>query len=314
MRDHFSTYHPLINFIYFVFVIGVGMFLMHPVYLALGLLAALTYNGVLHGGKALCKRLFLFVLPMMILVALLNPLFNHYGVTILFYLRNGNPVTLESMLFGLAMSVMLCQMVLWFWSYNKVMTSEKLMYLLSRLIPALSLILAMCMRFIPRFQKRMEVVRQGQKCIGRDVSNGSLLRRIRYGIKMLSILVTWSLESALQTADSMHSRGYGLPGRTAFSLYRFDKRDRKLAVLMALLMSVFFWTVLQGSTAVSYDPKIVVEGLPLNVRSSLAFLSYLGICNLPVLVDWASERRWKQQQKTVQKSKKGEYRLWTVSD
>ena len=33
--DAFSGYHPLINFTYFTIVIGLSMFYMHPVFLAL---------------------------------------------------------------------------------------------------------------------------------------------------------------------------------------------------------------------------------------------------------------------------------------
>ena len=36
--DTFSGYHPLINFTYFVIVIGLSMFYMHPVFLALSLI------------------------------------------------------------------------------------------------------------------------------------------------------------------------------------------------------------------------------------------------------------------------------------
>ncbi len=43
-------------------------------------------------------------------------------------------------------------------------------------------------------------------------------------------MITWSLENAIETADSMRSRGYGLPGRSAFSIYRMDSRD-KLALM-----------------------------------------------------------------------------------
>ena len=35
-------------------------------------------------------------------------------------------------------------------------------------------------------------------------------------ITILSIMVTWCLENAIETADSMKSRGCGLPGRSAF--------------------------------------------------------------------------------------------------
>ncbi len=66
-----------------------------------------------------------------------------------------------------------------------------------------------------------------KKSMGRDVSEGSLFNRIRAGFNMLSILVTWALENAIETSDSMRSRGYGLKGRTAFSIYKFTKKVEK---------------------------------------------------------------------------------------
>ena len=50
-------------------------------------------------------------------------------------------------------------------------------------------------------------------------------------MRALSVTVTWALENAVVTADSMKSRGYGLPGRTAFARQRFDGRDRRFAAL-----------------------------------------------------------------------------------
>ncbi len=59
------------------------------------------------------------------LAALVNPAFNHEGATILTYLPSGNPLTLESMLYGAAAAVMLASVVLWFSSFNEVITSDK---------------------------------------------------------------------------------------------------------------------------------------------------------------------------------------------
>ena len=162
------------------------------------------------------------------LAALVNPAFNHEGQTILTYLPSGNPLTLESMFYGVAAAVMLASVVLWFSSYNEVMTSDKFVYLFGRVIPALSLVLSMALRFIPKFKAQMQVVSEAQACIGRDTKNGSVFRRVSNAIKIFSIMVTWSLENAIETADSMRSRGYGLPGRTAFSIYRFDDRDKNV--------------------------------------------------------------------------------------
>ena len=133
---------------------------------------------------------------------------------------------------------MLCAVIEWFSCYTAVMTSDKFVYLFGRIIPALSLVLSMTLRFVPKFKAQIHTVSEAQRCVGRDVSDGSVLQRLRHGITILSIMVTWCLENAIETADSMKSRGYGLPGRSAFSIYRFDSRDQ--SALSWLLYCGFF--------------------------------------------------------------------------
>ena len=254
-RDAFSGYHPIINFLYYALVLLFSMCLMHPVYLAISLAGALAYAITLNGQKAV-RFAVMGLLPMAALAALVNPAFNHEGMTILTYLPSGNPLTLESMLYGVAAAVMLASVVLWFSSYNEVMTSDKFVYLFGRVIPALSLVLSMALRFIPKFKAQMQVVAEAQACIGRDTKNGSVFRRIGNAVKIFSIMVTWSLENAIETADSMRSRGYGLPGRTAFSIYRFDDRD-KAALAWLIFCGVYLisgW--MAGGTYFRYYPTV----------------------------------------------------------
>ena len=111
--DTFSGYHPLINFTYFVIVIGLSMFYMHPVFLALSLIGSVSYSIYLKGRKTV--KVFLFgMLPVCLLAAAANPLFSHAGATMLFYLKDGNPVTLESIVYGLASGLMLAGVISWF--------------------------------------------------------------------------------------------------------------------------------------------------------------------------------------------------------
>ena len=156
-RDTFSSYHPTVNFLCFALVLLFSMCLMHPVYLAISLTGALAYDIYLKGRKAV-RFAVMGLLPMAVLAALVNPAFNHEGATILTYLPSGNPLTLESMLYGAAAAVMLASVVLWFSSYNEVMTSDKSVYLFGRVIPALSLVLSMALRFIPKFKAQMQTV------------------------------------------------------------------------------------------------------------------------------------------------------------
>lgn len=210
MMDRFGSYHPVINFIYFSSVIACSIVFMHPIMLGISLLCAFAYSVVLKGRKALLFNL-IYLMPLLFIMALMNPAFNHAGVTILFYLDSGNPITLESILYGVAAACMFVSVIMWFSCYNAVMTSDKFIYLFGKVIPALSLILSMVLRFVPRYRTQIQVISNAQKCIGRDVTQGSWLQRARNGLTILSIMTTWALENAIETADSMKSRGYGLP-------------------------------------------------------------------------------------------------------
>ncbi len=127
MKDTFASYHPVINFTFFCTVIFCSMFIMHPVFLCISVVAAFCYSLNLNGMKALKFNL-IYLLPMMIIVLLINPLFNHRGITILGYFRD-NPITKESILYGIATGIVFASVILWFSCYNAVMTSDKFIYL-----------------------------------------------------------------------------------------------------------------------------------------------------------------------------------------
>ena len=295
-KDAFSGYHPTINFLYYALVLLFSMCLMHPVYLAISLTGALAYDIYLKGRKAV-RFAVMGLLPMAAVAALVNPAFNHEGQTILTYLPGGNPLTLESMLYGVAAAVMLASVVLWFSSYNEVMTSDKFVYLFGRVIPALSLVLSMALRFIPKFKSQMDVVAEAQSCIGRDTKNGSVIRRVSNAIKIFSIMVTWSLENAIETADSMRSRGYGLPGRTAFSIYRFDDRDKNVLAWLIFCGAYILSGWLAGGMYFRYYPTVKTAlGTPLTI--SFMFV-YLALVLTPVILDRKEDRQWNSLQSTI---------------
>ena len=290
MNDTFQKYHPLVNFLYFTFVIGFSMALNHPIAQAISLFCAGTYAVQAEGSKAVlfCLK---WCMPVMLLTAFINPAFSHEGVTILLYFPTGNPLTLESILYGLSAGTMLATVMLWFLNFNRVITSDKFIYLFGRIIPAMSLVLSMTLRFIPKFKAQMELTVDAQKSIGRDISEGSLWHRTKIAITVLSIMVTWALENAIETADSMKSRGYGLKGRTAFSIYRFDDWDK-----MALLYLGFCGFYLLSGLIVSafgfrYFPSIRYVGIN-SVTLSFQFVYFI-LCIMPVVLNWAEERKWR---------------------
>lgn len=310
--DAFSECHPLLNFFYFGVVLVFTMFNQHPVFLGVSYAGAVAYSVLLLGWKKTLKQSFLMTLPGLLIVALLNPMFNHYGVTMLYYIESsGNWVTLEALVYGIVLGAVMFVVIQWFSCYNKIMTSDKFIYLFGRIIPALSLILSMALRFVPRFIGQLHIIRNGQKSMGRDTTNGNILQRACHGLNMLSILVTWALENAIQTSDSMRSRGYGLHGRTAFSIYRFTKRDKIIGVIMAGLFAVIVTGCARGAVFAQYDPRILLAGFTIQGKSAsaacstgLALATYLAFgffCFIPEILYVAEARSLERSRRNIGK-------------
>nr|WP_245363403.1 energy-coupling factor transporter transmembrane component T [Cohnella thailandensis] len=263
---------------------------MHPVFQGIALASSVIYSLMLKGMRALKFNL-LYMLPLLLIAALINPAFNHAGVTILFYLKNGNPITLESILYGIAAAVMLVTVIIWFSCYNAVMTSDKFIYLFGRILPALSLIFSMVLRFVPRYKNQIRKISHAQRSVGRDATQGSPLQRARNGIRIVSIMTTWALENAIETADSMKARGYGLPNRTSFSLYRFDSRDRLTLGLQAVLIAVILAGAALGENTIRFFPSIRME--PIAPFGGIVYAAYGALCLLPVGIQIMEDIKWR---------------------
>ena len=186
---------------------------------------------------------------------------------------------------------MIAAVVAWFSCYTVVMTSDKFVYLFGRVIPVLSLVLSMTLRFVPRFRAQLQTISEAQRGIGRDVSGGPLLRRTRNAITVFSIMVTWALENAIETADSMKSRGYGLPGRTAFSIYRFDGRDKAALLWLGFCGAYLLSGWAAGGFYWRYYPTL--RGAAATALSVSFQLVYLLLCLTPVILDRWEEKTWK---------------------
>ncbi|MDR2646905.1 MAG: energy-coupling factor transporter transmembrane protein EcfT [Oscillospiraceae bacterium] len=289
-NDAFSRFHPLVNMLYFALTIGFSFVYMHPICLGISFVCGFAYMILLDGAKAM-RFAATFLLPIFFIAAAVNPMFSHAGATILAYLPNGNPITLESILYGIAAACMLVTVIAWFRCYTAVMTSDKFVYLFGRIIPALSLVLSMALRFIPHFTLQMRAVADAQRGVGRDISQGNLIRRAKHGVRILSITVTWALENAIETADSMRSRGYGLPGRNAFSLFKLERRDRAALLFLCLCGAYIITGAVLGGLAYLYFPRAAGAR---SVFSMSLFLVYLLFLSLPLILHGKEVVQWKR--------------------
>ncbi|HWP81011.1 MAG TPA: energy-coupling factor transporter transmembrane component T [Candidatus Acidoferrum sp.] len=289
--DILSVCHPALGALYFTLVIAFSMGLMNPVCLGISLVCAALYLASLRGGAAI-KKGFCYLLPMSLLAVAVSAAFNHAGGTTLRYLPSGNPLTLESILYGVGAALMLAAALMWFSCCHAVMSTDKFVCLFGRVIPALSLVLSMSLRFVPRFAAQFKAAAEAQRACGRDLSQGPLLSRLRHAAAVSSIVVTWSLDNAIETADSMKSRGYGLPGRSAFSIYRFEARDRALLAWLIFcgLYVASGWAA--GGLYFRYYPT-VKWGAAGPLEASF-YLCYLALGLTPVILNYLEARKWRR--------------------
>lgn len=293
-NSRFSGCHPMVNFIFYVFVIGITMFSMSPAFLAATFCFAWLYSVLLKGVKGVKTNL-LFTIPMFLIMAVVNTLFTHNGKTVLFYINNLR-ITLEAFCYGLAAAVMLSAIVIWFMSFNVVMSSDKLVYLFGKAAPVLGLTLSMVFRFIPLLKTRYREISMGQRCMGRHITGG-FMAKLRQVCKEISILISWSLEASIETSDSMEARGYGLPGRTSFHLFKLSRTDKLLLLLIFVTGGITAAGCALGKTSIYFYPVIKLPAWdPLMI---LTFLSFCVLQALPLILDITGERKWQSSKSKI---------------
>ena len=296
MPDYFKKFHPVVNMAYFGIVFLCSMFMMHPVLICISLFCAIFYYVYLKGIRGFLKNIKVMSV-MLIMIMIINPLFNHEGMTILFYLKSGNPITAESICYGFFMTLLFLAVFLWFGCYNEDMTSDKFVYLFGRIMPHFSLLLSMTLRYVPRFRVQFQKVREAQKCIGRDMSDGNLLQRIRNMVKIISIMISWSFENSIETADSMRARGYGLPGRTAFSIYKFSKQDKQVLTVLLCLTAMLLIGIQKDIVPYRYFP--VFETGLFQPEMLIFYGIYGAICLIPLFLNIMEDRKWKHLESNI---------------
>lgn len=285
----FDSYHPVINFIYFGAAIAGTVFFDHPVFIAISYLAAFIYSVKLNGIRSLIFNMCL--LPFMAGYAMFYAYYNHFGVTVLGQNFAGNDMTLESMVYGAVISITVATVMMWLSCVFTIISSDKVGYLFGRISPRLSLAFAIVLRSVPRIKKTAQRISIARKGIGRGPGLMSP-RRIGNTGSIVSMVVTWTLESFSDSAESMRSRGYSLKGRTAYSIYRFDNRDRSLVIVIFLCMTVIVMAMMFNQTTIHYDPEIIMNRI--TPTSYIFYAAYAVFMVLPMGLQIVGECRFRR--------------------
>lgn len=288
MNDAFSKYHPAVNFLFFVGAIGCGVVIQHPVYLLVGSITGVTYYLLLHGCKG-WKMIFRLI-PLLLFMTVINPLFNTNGDRVLFYILE-RPYTLEALLYGGAIGAMFVNMTIWFGCYNQVLTSDKFTSLFGNLIPSLSLLLVMVLRLVPSFIRKIKAIGGARNAIGKGIGEGAGNReKLEGGLTVLGALTAWALEGSVVTGDSMRARGYGSAKRSSFMCYAMGKQDWAMLLTQTGLLILVILSAALGQAGAVYTPTLSIAPVSWGVAAYGGYLLIPSLLQIKENILWHISR------------------------
>ena len=291
----FERCHPAVNLIYFAAVIAGTVTFQHPVFLLLSFLCAGGYSIRRNRGRAVLFDLCL--VPCAIAFAVYYSSYHHFGVTVLHRNFVGNNMTLESLVYGLVLGTAIAGICIWMSCVYSVFSTDKMVYLFGKVSPRLSLFLAILLRMVPRIKKEARKIHTAQKGIGRGIGQGSPWQRINNAFRIISMLITWTIDSLMTASDSMRSRGSTLRGRTAFSVYRFDNRDRAFVIALFTFLTMTFMAMILGLTDMTYDPRLIWK--PVTPLTILFYAGYTVLCLIPLGLELWTEYQFKKARESL---------------
>ena len=289
----FEACHPAVNFIFFAAVLYGSATFRHPVFLTIAYICAFAYSVKRRGTRAVIFNLYL--LPLVVAFALYYSSYHHFGVTVLGKNFVDNNMTLESLVYGLVIGLRFATVCMWLESMFQVVSSDKVVYLFGKVSPLLALFLTILLRLIPRIGNEARRINLAQKGIGRGSNQGNLFQRLMNCLRIFSMLITWMIFALALESDSMRSRGSLLRHRTAFSIYRFDNRDRAFVIGLFFCITLTIMGIILGATDMWYNPRILwnhLDGLEI-----LTAMDYLTLCLMPMGLELWTEYRFRAARK-----------------
>ena len=277
MRSIFNTFHPALIFIYFLTAFVFCFVLIHPIYALVSFICASAYNIYLKGLRAFACSLRLY-LPLILLIALVNVLFNTTGNTIIFYLGT-RTLTLEACVFGFTFAFVLCSVLIWFSNFNETGGSAKFLYLFARLLPTTAMLVSMVFSFVPRFVNKGRMIQASQLALVGGAKLG-LRNKTSLATRSASVLAGLAMEDSIEVAACMKAKAYGAPvKRTSFVHYVWKVQDTCVLVVVLVLVFASAWCAFSVVGGFSFYPALSA------VKFSWGYVLYALLLLLPLILE-----------------------------
>lgn len=284
VENAFEPYHTAVPAVFFGCALVFTMMSMNPVCVGVAFSGALTCSLLMCGAEATLAML-RWLVPFWLVVAIINSGYSSSqaaSIVQMGMLRLG----FESFCFGLTAGAMISAVVLWFAAAGACISSDSALGFMAGAIPTVSLMISQVMRLVPQMLRRGgEVLAVQSACCNGEVSwREALHDRIR----VVSVLVGWSMEDGAVRAESMRARAYGCPARR--TRYR-TRRLRMSDVMLSLVIGAVGIAACEAAGFVGsqfqFYPLIDAQG------SCWAAIPGLVLVLAPVLLTARSAMLWR---------------------
>ena len=289
-----TSIHPGVYLLYY-FIMVLFAFIFSDPYFVVTFLVLLLILIALQGISHELKNIMKLFIPLSILIMILNPLLNRTGAHKI-YLWSGFFITYEAIAYGILMSLALLIVILVFSSYNRSVSYQEMLYIFSKKLPIISMIIVMALRFIPLINSRALEVQKlnslknngiememnsddtddsnrldfdefnsnintdyDSKLVNKLKSNkrvAAIIKEAKTLGKIMGITVSWSLEESMFTAKSMKARGYNATERTSYLSYKFSNADFAFIALIIVTVGIIIVGLLHGVGMINIYPSI----------------------------------------------------------
>lgn len=273
----FDNINPYCAALYFAAVIFFSMIFTHPGYCLIGLIFSCRRAG------CIMKKSFWLSLPYTagaaMALAVINPLFNTRGDTVLFYIFSRR-YTLEALAYGCVMGCIFMCGINWFGCMGKILGKDKFSYIFKGKLPNVCLLLAVISGLIPLFGEKLEEIYHIQALMHPK------RKKAVNAFSALSAGANYAFELSIALSFSMKNRGFGCTKPTNSQKFAFKGFDVFFAAL-TLLLTAGVLPGVSGGTNRMFFPSVNFSDIPFGCAICYCILSAL-----PCLLYIYKEIKW----------------------
>lgn len=221
-----KRYHPFVISAYFLIWIMMITLWKHPIFHVLTLLISwmflLEQPPIAFGKHVRWNMIFI------VIAGITNPIFQQRGIYVLFTIAD-IPITLEALFYGFDFGCMLVSLMNFMQIYSLLIHTDQVLYMIQRVSQTAAILCSISMQQIANVKKQYEDI-----CYARSllITNDRWIEKVKENVHVLSALITWLLETSVDTSLSMRSRGYGIGKRRNYIRYTWRKKDKVLGVFL----------------------------------------------------------------------------------